>query len=114
MSVSVRWIGIDKFLRQIRFKSKQVQEEVDSEIMRGALRIERGAKLRVAVDTGTTKQRIQARKLKKYKAEIISPTHYSIYLENGTRKMVAQPFLRPAVDEERPRLYENLNRIVKR
>ncbi|WP_086349933.1 HK97-gp10 family putative phage morphogenesis protein [Candidatus Enterococcus clewellii] len=113
MSVSVRWIGIDKFIRKVRFKSKQVQAEVDAEVMRGAFRIERGAKLRVAVDTGTTKQRIQVRKIKKYKAEILSPTHYSIYLEKGTRKMVAQPFLRPAVDEERPRLYENLNKIVK-
>ena len=113
MSVSVRWIGIDKFIRKVQFKSKQVQAEVDAEIMRGAFRIERSAKIKVRVKSGTTKQRIQTRKLKKYKAEILSPTHYSIYLEKGTRKMRAYPFLGPAVDEERPLLFSNLKKIVK-
>jgi len=114
MSKTVSIIGVDKFIRKVKLKSEQVKKDVDAEIMRSGLRIERGAKLRVQVDTGTTKQRIQARRLKKNKVEILSPTHYSIFLEEGTRKMRPYPFLRPAVDEERPRLLFNLNEIVKR
>ncbi|MHC5281156.1 HK97-gp10 family putative phage morphogenesis protein [Listeria kieliensis] len=113
MSKVVAVIGLDKFVKGIQKHSQKVQNEVSSEIQKSALRIEKGAKRRVAVDTGRLKAAIRAKKTSKFQAEINARTNYAIYLEEGTRKMRAQPFLKPSVNEEKKVIMSNLNKIVK-
>jgi HK97 gp10 family phage protein len=50
------------------------------------------------VDTGYLRDHIHAMKTGKT-AIVISDAPYSAFVEFGTRKMAAQPFIRPAVDE---------------
>lgn len=40
-------------------------------------------------------------------------THYSPYLEFGTRKMAAQPFMRPAFYDQRVKFMQDMSRLMK-
>lgn len=56
------------------------------------------AREKAAVDTGEMKSKIQAKHLSKY-SQVVAGAKHSGYVEFGTYKMKAQPFLRPALDE---------------
>lgn len=60
--------------------------------------------------TGATRQSISL-KVGGDQAEVEAGTHYSGYLEVGTRKMSAQPFMQPALDDVVPGLLEDLGRM---
>lgn len=62
-----------------------------------------------AVDTGNLKNSIVARPAGRGKAEVSIGAEYAIYLEYGTTRMAARPFLRPAVE----RISEKAKEIVK-
>lgn len=40
-------------------------------------------------------------------------THYAVYVENGTRKMEAQPFMKPAKEAIEPQFIADLKRVMK-
>lgn len=56
----------------------------------------------VPVDTGATKNSIRAKAVDELTSEVVVGTHYAAYLEFGTHKMPARPYLRPAVEAVRP------------
>ena len=94
MSFTYKIKGLDKFIRRVQGKPKQARRAVSAELHRSALRIERKAKIKAAVDTGFMRN--------------------GIFVELGTRKMKAQPFLGPAVKEESEVLFKNLRKIFRR
>lgn len=47
------------------------------------------------------------------KAEIQPTTEYSPYLEFGTRFMSAQPFVRPAFEEQLPKFKSDMQKLMK-
>lgn len=51
------------------------------------------------VDTGYMRDHIHAHGTGPKSAQVISEAPYSVYVEYGTSKMAAQPFMRPAVDQ---------------
>lgn len=48
------------------------------------------------------------------KQRIKSLCDNNLYVEKGTRRMRAQPFLKPALDAERPKLISNLRKIYEK
>lgn len=46
-------------------------------------------------------------------AEVEPTTEYSPYLEYGTRFMEAQPFVRPAFEEQKKQFQKDMQRLVK-
>lgn len=45
---------------------------------------------------------------------IVAPgTEYSEYVEYGTRKMEAQPFVRPTFNEQAPKFIQDMKKLVK-
>lgn len=72
-------------------------------VKKAAFDIEAEAKTRVPVDTGATKNSIQAAPEGDDLHYQIAPgTEYSIYLEYGTYKMAARPYMQPAADHVGP------------
>ena len=77
---------------------------VAKELVKIALKVEAGAKRRCPVDTGrlrssiTHELRVDAEGLH---AVVGTDVEYAAYVEFGTSRMHAQPFLRPALDEVR-------------
>lgn len=47
-----------------------------------------------------------------FAAKVEAGTQYSGYLEKGTRKMEAQPFIKPALDEIEPQFIAELRRAA--
>lgn len=114
MSISFKVKGIDRMTRQLALKGKQATVATERELQRSSLRIERMAKVKAPVDTGALKNTIFQAKAGSLTYKVTAPQHYAIYVEKGTRKMAAQPFLSPAIDAERPKLISNLRKIYKK
>ena len=64
-----------------------------------------------ATDTGRLVSSIKAN-IEGKSAEVEAATEYAAYLEFGTRTIEPRPFLFPALEQERPKWNERLNRIV--
>lgn len=63
--------------------------------------------------TGTTKRSIHLEITDGgMTAEVGPETGYSIYVEFGTRKMEAQPFVRPALDAQAPKFKSDMQSLV--
>jgi HK97 gp10 family phage protein len=64
--------------------------------------------------TGTTKRSIGLEiKDSGFTAEVAPGTEYSPYLEYGTRFMEAQPFVRPALEEQATQFKNDLQKLVR-
>lgn len=113
MSKTVKFVGIDKFNRAVIQQSAKMQQAVSQEIQRSILRVEKRAKELAPWDTGFLSNSIYSVMGALLLGKIISPADYSIYIEEGTRKMAAQPFLYPAVKMEYVVFMKNLNKIVR-
>lgn len=114
MSLSYKVKGLDKFIRSTENKGRRASLVVDKELNRSSLRVERLAKLYAPWDTGWLSESIYSMQEKILGYQVISPVFYSIYVELGTRKMMAQPFMEPALKEEHPKLMNNLNKMFRK
>lgn len=75
----------------------------------------RGKNRRFVRPTGATKRSISVNsgKIDRFKYRVAPGTDYAAYVELGTRKMSAQPFIKPAFEDQK-RLFKNdLERLVK-
>jgi len=86
---------------------------VDREIKLSSLRIEKKSKQQAPFDTGWLSDNIYANVVRSMVTEVISPMEYSIFVELGTRNMMAQPFLFPALKADWPLLQKRLNKIMR-
>ena len=114
MSVSFKVKGVDRLVRQLAIKSKQARIATDRQLELSSKRIERMAKVKAPVDTGALKNSIFSAKAGNLTYKVTAPQHYAIYVEKGTLKMRAQPYLKPALDAERPKLISNLRKLYER
>ena len=97
--------GVAELQRKFANMSGKMQRAVVRDSLRSAARVvEKSARQKVPVDTGRLKKSITQRvtvqsavgeALIGYRKE----TFYGRFVELGTSKMAAQPFLRPALDE---------------
>lgn len=113
MSKTVEIVGLDKYTRGVLQQKKKLEQAAHQEIVRSSLRIEKRAKQLAPWDTGFMSNTIYSMVAHILRAKVISPADYSIYVEEGTRFMAAQPFLFPAVKEEFPIFMRNMQKIVR-
>ena len=76
------------------------------------LDIEAHATLHAAVDTGNMLGSINAHKTGPLSGEVEAAAYYSIYVELGTRRMAAQPFMVPAAEVVRPAFIAAMGQLV--
>lgn len=88
----------------------KVTELASKAIAKTALDIEADAKALAPVDTGLLKNSISS-DIKPLSAEIGPTTHYAGYVEHGTSRMAAQPYMGPAFDRRAPGLEKALGQI---
>lgn len=75
----------------------------------------RGKSKHFVKPTGATKRSISVNsgKIDRFKYRVAPGTDYAAYVELGTRKMSAQPFIKPAFDEQKRLFKKDLERLVK-
>lgn len=114
MSIKFKVRGVDQMVRLIANKGKKARIATNRELDLSSKRIERMAKVKAPVDTGALKNSIFSAKAGNLTYKVTAPQHYAIYVEKGTRKMRAQPYLKPALDAERSKLISNLRKLYER
>lgn len=88
--------------------AKAVPDALD----KAALLVTRSAKQKAAVDTGFMRGAIAPSRPSPSEADVTSHAEYSIYVEVGTSRMAAQPFMRPALDENAAQIEELVGHAV--
>nr|DAU17004.1 MAG TPA: putative tail component [Caudoviricetes sp.] len=75
----------------------------------------RGKNKHFVKPTGATKRSISvnSNKIGRFKYKVAPGTAYAAYVELGTRKMSAQPFIKPAFDDQKKLFKDDLERLVK-
>jgi HK97 gp10 family phage protein len=79
----------------------RIRAQLSKAIRKAGFDIEAHAKNVVPVRTGNLKNSIQTEIKNDLLAQVQVGAEYGIYVEYGTRKMSARPYLRPAVEEVR-------------
>lgn len=88
---------------------------VSAVVKKTAMDIEADAKedCPVSPGGGTLKNSIKA-KTEEFSATVSPNTDYAAYVEFGTYKMGAQPYMRPAADKNEPKFVAAMEEIVKK
>lgn len=113
MSKTVKISGLNQFVKNVKKKVPQLEQEIDKEVKLSSFRVEKGSKKNAPFDTGFMSNSIYSNAVGLMQAEVISPADYSIYIECGTRYMMAQPFLYPALKSDWPVLKKRLTNLTR-
>lgn len=105
-------------LSDVKFVVRQNGSELQRKIQKNAdfhghFEWEKGKGLQFKKPTGTTKRSVSLEiKDGGMTAEAGPETDYAEYLEFGTRFMEAQPFVQPALDEQKDQFIRDLKKIM--
>ena len=107
--------GLDKL--QKKLKENVTMDDVKQVVRHNGQQLQRkmqtNADFKKGYATGTTKRSIGLEfKDSGFTAEVEPGTEYSPYLEYGTRFMDAQPFVRPAHDEQKEKFKRDMQKLV--
>jgi HK97 gp10 family phage protein len=89
-----------------------MESKAEMFVAKAALDIEAQAKSKAPVDTGTLKNSIQATKVGTAHWRVVVGADYGMYVEWGTGRMAAQPFLQPAILAVTPTFLRALRTIT--
>ena len=98
---------------------KKLKKNVNMEDVKRAVRLNGGemqtkAQLNAPVDTGTLKHSISLEITSGGMAAEVEPTaEYAPYVELGTRFMEAQPYLKPAFEEQAKKFEKDMKKLVR-
>lgn len=96
-------VTLDDVKRVVSQNGKELQEKMQAK-----------ADFKKGYQTGTTKRSIGLEiKDSGFTAEVAPTTEYSPYLEHGTRFMDAQPFVKPAFDEQKEIFKRDMQKLCK-
>lgn len=107
-SIEVRYNGLPALSAAAVLRTKTA-------VAKAAFDIEGNAKTIVPVDTGNLKNSIQTALEPGGLGATVGPRNveYAIYVEFGTYKMRAQPYMRPAAEKVRPAFIAAMTQIAK-
>ncbi len=101
-----------RLLESLRRGSRPALQQALTE---AAERVAADARQRAPVDTGALRHSIQvAPESGQLQLRVEATVDYAAYVEMGTARMAAQPYLRPAMLAEKPRLEAAVKRVINR
>jgi len=90
----------------------KIMQVVGEEVYKGAIEVQNIARVLVPVRTGSLRRSIQAYTLEQIretlKVDVRANMPYAAYVEYGTRKMTARPYMRPAAEEGFAKMVESI------
>lgn len=90
-------IGVRELAVSLHTLAESARPKAAQVVAKSALSVEAGAKNRAPVDTGALRNSIGT-DVSGLSATVGPTVHYAPYLEFGTRRMAARPFMGPAAD----------------
>ncbi|NOZ27964.1 MAG: HK97 gp10 family phage protein [Chloroflexi bacterium] len=94
--------------------ARRAPETTRAAVAKAAHDIEAHAKMVVPVDTGNLKNSIHTViEADGFRGVVATGVEYAPYVEYGTRRMGAKPYMTPAAERVRPEFIEAMKRIAK-
>ena len=112
----IKFEGLDELEKSLKENVtmqdvKQVVKQNGAELQQ---KMQTKAEFTKGYQTGTTKRSIGLEiKDTGFTAEVAPTTEYAPYLEYGTRFMEAQPFVRPALEEQERQFKSDMQKLVR-
>ena len=103
--------NIDDVISQLKRSADRAVEQAMKELEKTAFEVEREAKLNAPVDTGMLRGSITTEEVGDG-FEVFTNVEYAPFLEYGTSKMAAQPFMEPALDIATKGLGDRIKKII--
>lgn len=110
-------LGMDSLLKKMYYLGTIADPDELDDIGRN---MENSAKALAPVKTGKLRDSIESKVTtegKRTTIKLYAGVNYAVYIENGTSKMPAQPFLKPAFnkhkDEVTRKVRNNIHKVVK-
>ncbi len=91
----------------------EILRKIGTAVRKAAFDVEAKAKVLSPVDTGALRNSIQAHRVDDLNAEIAVGVDYGLFVELGTHRAPAQPFLVPAMDGVRDSFIAAVEEAVK-
>ena len=95
--------GVEEFQEAMRNFDSAIQKQVHRQLASWAADVKALARELVPVRTGHLRSSIYA-KINEWVAQIGAEATYALFVELGTRRMQARPYLYPAIQQHLPRL----------
>jgi HK97 gp10 family phage protein len=107
----IKIINLDKTIKKF---GKLEGIDLMPEIKEATRKVQRTAKDLVPVDTGTLKRSIKTKMYSKQQSGVVySILEYAPYVEFGTSKQKAQPFMIPAMNINRAGINQSMKKYLK-
>lgn len=107
-----RWVGMNEIRGHL--EDGISMEAVKTVVAFHGSEMQQTAQICVPVDTGFLKDSIELDLLDGgLTAHVEAYAEYAAYVEFGTRYMEAQPYIRPAYDQESVRFFESIGKLCK-
>ncbi|HHB1033555.1 TPA: HK97-gp10 family putative phage morphogenesis protein [Vibrio cholerae] len=105
-------VDVQKALNRIARYGGQAEKGVRKAVLQSTMSIETNAKKRAPVDTGKLRGSIKGT-AKGLEGEVTATAEHAPFVEFGTRRMGAQPYMGPAAEQERPRFEQAVRGALK-
>lgn len=110
--VAIEWEGLDEMTQALQKAIAQSPRIAEAILKNHTEKVMRNAKALAPVDTDFMRSGIYTEYSEK-NGYIISPAGYSGFVEFGTRKMYAQPFMKPGLEQQIPFFKDDLAKAMK-
>lgn len=108
----IRVVGMDKLEKQL--KKNVTLNDVKKVVRKNGVGLQKATQKKAPVDTGTLKRSIGIDITDSGMTATVEPTaEYSAYVEYGTRFMKAQPYMKPALEEQEKLFKADMQKLVK-
>lgn len=109
---SIKITGIDKL--QMKLKKNVQMSDVKKAVRKNGSELQKKAQKNAPVDTGTLQRSIALEMRDSGKTAEVEPmVDYGAYVELGTRFMTAQPYLKPAFNEQKEKFKQDMKKLAR-
>jgi HK97 gp10 family phage protein len=109
--------GMEQLLRQLEQVGSEAERVKKDALLAGAEVVQQAASERAPRDTGKLAENIVISDIKEDGTVDIGPDRdrfYGLFLEFGTSKMSARPFLQPAFEENKEQVQQKMADVIRR
>ncbi|WP_048680509.1 HK97-gp10 family putative phage morphogenesis protein [Kocuria sp. HSID16901] len=103
---------LDAFAARVGRAPSQAESQVSAALTTSAAHIVTEAKTRAPVRTGFLRGSIAVVPIGRLSVSVGATANYAAYVEQGTSRMAARPYMRPALEKELPVLKSALHGIA--
>jgi HK97 gp10 family phage protein len=115
--MSLQFYGMQELIRRLEHLGTEADRVKEDALLAGAEIIQQAASEKAPRDTGKLAENIVISDVKEDGTVDIGPDRdrfYGLFLEFGTSKMAARPFLQPAFEESKEQVQQKMADVIRR